>query len=88
MVMIPAETILMAAAEAKDRAANGLESGLIEKFDAAVKTVRLHDGPRPLGKSEDWLRGQQIGDRAGFEDRSINPGNYVNRKLSSHPLGS
>lgn len=40
---------------------------LIEKFDAAVKTVRLHDGPKPGGKTEDWLKGQQMGIEQGLK---------------------
>lgn len=40
---------------------------LLKKYDAAVKTVKLHCGPRPLGKSDDWLRGQDIGIKQGLK---------------------
>ena len=43
------------------------KSALLEQFDAAVKTVHLHDGPRPGGKSDDWLKGQDIGILQGLK---------------------
>jgi hypothetical protein len=40
---------------------------LLKAFDEGVATVRMHDGPRPLGKSPDWLAGQDIGIRQGLK---------------------
>jgi hypothetical protein len=40
---------------------------LLKAFDEGVATVRLDDGPRPLGKSAAWLAGQDIGIRQGLK---------------------
>lgn len=45
---------------------------MLLEYDKAAKTVHLHDGPRPGGKSADWLAGQDIGIKQGIKiGRSI-----------------
>lgn len=54
---------------------------MLREFDAAAKTVNLHDGPRPGGKSEDYLKGQTIGIEQGLKiARSI-------LESQAHPSG-
>jgi hypothetical protein len=40
---------------------------LLTQFDESVNTVNLHGGPRPGGKSKDWLKGQDTGIRQGLK---------------------
>ena len=54
-------------AEALTRLRARVPETTIAQFDAAVATLRLHDGPRPGGKSPDWLDGQDKGIAQGLK---------------------
>jgi hypothetical protein len=58
-----AQTVLLRSpSKKKDKMKN-----LLTQFDESVNTVNLHGGPRPGGKSKDWLKGQDTGIQQGLK---------------------